>query len=310
VAALLSGVISKVAAYGFLRIAIAKFPGPTQDFRLPILILASIGLVYGSLLAFRAPDFRGVVAYSSLAQMSLITLGLFAGNNLGSTGAVLQMVNHGLISAALFLMAGMVERRASTGELSQLGGFARGRPALATALMTTGVIALAVPLSSAFAGEFLILAGVFQQGWWWAVIGTGSIVLGAMYVLRLISAVLHDKVGPAVSGAAMDLRDAELGMVVPLIACLLILSASPNLISGHAFGGNLAFAVTATSNPWQPGIGIPCNGAQQKYELAHPNPGKPGTTILPCTQGAHLRIIVSSNPGGAGSTVGFSWRPS
>src|SRR5207244_3912759 len=124
---------------------------------------------YGSRLASRAPDVRGVIAYSSLAQMGLITYGLFAANSLGSSGAVLQMVNHGLISAALFLLAGMIERRASTGELALLGGMARGRPALATVLMTTGIIALAVPFSTAFAGEFLILAGVFQQGWGWAV---------------------------------------------------------------------------------------------------------------------------------------------
>ena len=117
VAAVLSGVISKAAAYGFLRIAIPKFPGPAHDFRVLMLVLAAIGLVYGSLLAFRAPDIRGVIAYSSLAQMGLITLGIFAVNDLGFDGAVLQMVNHGLISTSLFLLAGMVERRTSTGEL-------------------------------------------------------------------------------------------------------------------------------------------------------------------------------------------------
>ena len=126
----------------------------------------------------------------------------------------------------------MVERRAATGELALLGGMARGRPALATVLMTTGVIALAVPLSTAFAGEFLILAGVFQQGWAWAVIGAVAIVLAAMYVLRLISAVLHEKVGAAVSEAALDLRLGELAVVVPLVALLLGLSAWPNAISG------------------------------------------------------------------------------
>jgi len=236
VSALLSGVISKVAAYGFLRIAIRQFPGPTHDFRVPILVLASIGLVYGSLLAFRAPDVRGVVAYSSLAQMGLITYGLFAANSLGSDGAVLQMVNHGLISTTLFLLAGMVERRAATGELELLGGMARGRPALATLLMTTGVIALAVPLSSSFAGEFLILAGVFQQGWAWAVIGAVAIVLAAMYMLRLISAVLHERPGPAVTEAALDLRGAELAIVVPLVGLLLALSAWPAAISGHVAG--------------------------------------------------------------------------
>jgi NADH-quinone oxidoreductase subunit M len=115
---------------------------------------------------------------------------------------------------------------------------ARGRPFLATVLMTTGIIALAVPFSSAFAGEFLILAGVFQQGWGWAVVGAVAIVLAAMYMLRLISAVLHQDVGPAVSDAALDLRPAELGIVVPLVACLLALSAWPAAISDHAFARN------------------------------------------------------------------------
>jgi NADH-quinone oxidoreductase subunit M len=211
----------------------------------PILVLASIGLVYGSLLAFRAPDIRGVIAYSSLAQMGLITYGLFAANSLGTTGAVLQMVNHGLISMTLFLLAGMVERRAATGELVLLGGMARGRPILATVLMTTGIIALAVPLSSNFAGEFLILAGVFQQGWGWAVVGALGIVLAAMYMLRLISAVLHRGVGPAVSDAALDLRTAELAVLVPLVALLIGLSAWPAAISGHSFNSSGTFTELA-----------------------------------------------------------------
>src|SRR5206468_4466993 len=125
VSAVLSGVVSKVAVYGFLRIAIPKFPGPTDDFRTTLLVLGAVGLVYGSLLAFRAPDVRGVIAYSSLAQMGLITIGLFAANDLGFDGAVLQMVNHGLISATLFLLAGGIERRTSTGEFLLLGGMAR-----------------------------------------------------------------------------------------------------------------------------------------------------------------------------------------
>jgi len=235
VSGLLSGVVSKVAAYGFIRIAITKFPEPVKDFRALILTLAAIGLVYGSLLAFRSPDIRGVVAYSSLAQMGLITFGIFAVNDLGLDGAVLQIVNHGLLSMTMFLLAGMVERRTATGELSLLGGMARGRPALATILMTVGVMALAVPLSSNFAGEFLILAGIFQQGWGWAVVGAVAIVLAAMYMLRLISAVLHRDVGPAVSDAALDLRTGELAVVVPLVAVLLVLSAWPDAISGHSF---------------------------------------------------------------------------
>jgi NADH-quinone oxidoreductase subunit M len=233
VSAVLSGVVSKAAGYGFLAIAIAKFPEPARDLQPLVLGLAATGLVYGSFLAFRAPDVRGVIAYSSLAQMSLITIGLFAFNDLGIDGAVLHMVNHGLISATLFLLAGAIERRTSTGDFARLGGMARGRPALATVLMATGIIALAVPGSSAFAGEFLILAGIFDEGWAWAAVGAAAIVLAAMYMLRLISGVLHQDVGPAVPDEALDLRPAELAVLVPLVGCLLALSIWPAAITEH-----------------------------------------------------------------------------
>jgi len=235
VSGILSGIVGKAGLYGLLRIAIPFFPGPVHDWRVVILVLASITLVYGSLLAFRAPDFRGVVLYSSLAQAGLIVLGLFASNSLGYDGAVLQIVNHALVSSSLFLIAGMVERRTGTrGEFALLGGMARGRPALATIVMTVGVISLAVPLSTTFAGEFLILAGAFQQGWAWAVVGAVAIVLAAMYMLRAISGVLHQEVGPAVSDSALDLRVGELAILVPLVLCLIGLSAWPNLVSGHS----------------------------------------------------------------------------
>jgi NADH-quinone oxidoreductase subunit M len=237
VTAVLSGVIAKAGLYGMLRIAIPKFPEPTSFYRTPVLALAAAALVYGSLLAFRSRDFRGVVAYSSLAQSGLITLGLFAGTNLGFDGAVLQMVAHGLISTSLFLIGGAVERRTATGEFRLLGGMAKGRPALATLLMATGVIALAVPGSAAFAGEFLILAGVFQRAWFWAVIGAGGIVLAAMYMLRLISAVLHEARGSTVGDEALDVRPGELALIVPLVGILVALSFWPAGISHHAFLG-------------------------------------------------------------------------
>jgi NADH-quinone oxidoreductase subunit M len=236
VAGVLSGVISKAAVFAMLRILVINFPHPTAELRVPILCFAVIGLVYGSLLAFRAPDLRGVIAYSSLAQLGLITIGLFATNFAGLNGAILQMVNHGLISATLFMLAGCVERRTGTGDLRRLGGMAKGRPALATVLMATGIIALAVPGSTAFAGEFLILTGIFPVGWGWAVVGAIAIVLAAMYMLRLISAVLHQSPGPAVSEAARDLRPAELGILIPLVACLLFLSAWPASITDRTFG--------------------------------------------------------------------------
>jgi NADH-quinone oxidoreductase subunit M len=243
VAAVLSGIVSKTAVYGFLRIAIPKFPGPVHDLTGLILVLAGAGLVYGSVLAFRTSDLRGIVAYSSMAQMGLITLGLFSINDFGLDGAVLQSVNHALITTSMFLLVGMVERRCGTGELGQLGGMARGRPVLATTLLVAGMIALAVPGSATFAGEFLIMTGVYGKGWGYAVIVALGVVLAAMYVLRLISAVLHVRIGSAVRDEALDLRVGELALVLPMVACLLVLSAWPALVTERSFAGGKAAQV-------------------------------------------------------------------
>jgi NADH-quinone oxidoreductase subunit M len=240
VAAVLSAVVSKTAIYGFLRITLPKFPEPVDDFAGVILVLAATGLVYGSVVAFRSPDLRGVVAYSSMAQMGLITMGVFALDDLGLDGAVLQSVAHALVSASMFLLVGSVERRCGTGELDALGGMARGRPVLATVVLVAGMIALAVPGSVTFAGEFLIMAGVYEQGWGYAVVVAIGIVLAAMYVLRVISAILHVKPGRAVSDDALDLRPGELGLVLPLILVLLVLSAWPALVSQSAFPADRA----------------------------------------------------------------------
>jgi NADH-quinone oxidoreductase subunit M len=291
VAAVLSGLISKAAVFGFIRICLGKFPEPFDDWRNVFLALAAVGLVYGSLLAFRAPDVRGVIAYSSLAQMGLITIGIFAQNTAGISGAILQAVNHGLLSCALFLLAGTIERRTSTGNFDRLGGMARGRPALATVLMATGIIALAVPGSSAFAGEFLILAGVFGTGWGWAVAGATGIVLAAMYMLRLISAVLHRDAGPAVPEAALDLRPAELGILVPLIACLLALSAWPAAISGNAIESsstNPPLARITSSGPFTPRV---VSGASARRLNDEPPEGRMDF-VRPQTDTSHITIIV------------------
>jgi formate hydrogenlyase subunit 3/multisubunit Na+/H+ antiporter MnhD subunit len=141
----------------------------------------------------------------------------------------------------------MVERRCGTGDLEALGGMARGRPVLATVLLVAGMIALAVPGSVTFAGEFLIMAGAYENGWGYAAVVALGIVLAAMYVLRLISAVLHVRPGPAVRDEALDLRPGELALVLPLVACLFALSAWPALVSQSSFPDNKAGVSLATN---------------------------------------------------------------
>ncbi len=235
---MLSGVVSKAAVFGLVWIVLPHFPGPVDSWRTVVLVLAAVGLLYGSLLAFRQPDVRGVVAYSSMGQMSLIVLGIFAADDLGVTGAVLHSVSHGLVSAAMFLLAAMLIQRTGTDRFADLGGMARGRPALATLVLVVGMLTLAVPGSANFVGEFSILAGVFTQGWGYAAAGAAAIVLAAMYTLRLISAVLHREQGDAVRKESLDLRFGELALLVPLVAILLVLSAWPASISEHLFPGS------------------------------------------------------------------------
>jgi NADH-quinone oxidoreductase subunit M len=148
---------------------------------------------------------------------------------------VLHSVSHGLVSASLFLLAAMVLQRVGTDRFSELGGMAKGRPILATLVLVTGMFALAVPGSSNFAGEFAILAGVFPRGWGYAAVGAVAIVLAAMYVLRLISGILHERRGAAVPEDAGDLVSGEVWLVAPLVALLVALSVWPAAVSERSF---------------------------------------------------------------------------
>ena len=232
VAALLSGVASKAGAYGFLRLVLPIFPGPVSEFRWQLVTVSVIGLLYGSLLAFRQPDARGVIAYSSIGQMGLVTLGIFALNAQGVTGAAFQMVNHGLLSAALFLLAGWTAHTTGQDGFAHLGGMARGRPVLATTVIIVGVATLAVPGSSAFASEFLVLIGAFQAKAAVGVIASLAVILAAMYMLRWISAILHDREGDAVGTTnPPELTGGGFAVVIPLVAAVLALSFYPHAVT-------------------------------------------------------------------------------
>jgi NADH-quinone oxidoreductase subunit M len=227
VTALLSGVISKAGAYGLLRFAVPLFPSVARDWRWLFLGLGLAGLLYGAVVAFRQPDARGVVAYSSMSQMCLIIIGIFAFNTNGSTGAIFQMVNHGLVSLAAFLLIGLVELRAGTGDFRLLGGLSNRRPLMSTVLLIAALLALAVPGSSIFVSELYILIGAFQQQAVLGGVAACGIVLAAMYMLRWYSALAHESNGERVTDETPDLRLGELAIAVPLILILLAMTVYP-----------------------------------------------------------------------------------
>jgi NADH-quinone oxidoreductase subunit M len=227
VAALLSGVVSKAGAYGLLRFAIPLFPETAHDWRWLFLGLALAGLLYGSIVAFRQPDARGVIAYSSLGQMNLIVIGIFAFDADGRTGAIFQMVNHGVVSLAAFLLIGLVELRTGTDALRSLGGLANRRPVASTVFLIAALWALAVPGSSVFVSELYILLGAFRQAALLGAVAALGIVLAAMYMLRWYSAIAHGDDGVRVPADTPDLGRGELMIAVPLVLILLALSAYP-----------------------------------------------------------------------------------
>ena len=228
VTALLSGVVSKAGAYGLIRFCRPMFPGPAYDWRWLFLGLGLAGLIYGSLIAFRQDDARGVVAYSSLGQLNLIIIGIFAFDPNGLTGAIFQMVNHGVVSLAAFLLIGVVEMRVGSDLFRYLGGLANGRPVASTVFLVTALFALAVPGSSMFVSELYILIGAFQRNAWLGAVAAIGIVLAAMYMLRWYSAIAQQSDGERVSEALPDLRPRELAIAVPLILLLFAMTAWPN----------------------------------------------------------------------------------
>jgi NADH-quinone oxidoreductase subunit M len=245
VTALLSGVISKAGAYGLIVLAVPLFPTVAHDLRWLFLGLGLAGLLYGAIVAFRQPDARGVVAYSSLSQMSLIVIGIFAFNSNGVTGAIFQMVNHGVVSLAAFLLIGLVELRAGSDRFRVLGGLANGRPVLSTVFLIAALGALDVPGSSIFVSEIYILIGAFQQQAVLGAVAACGIVLAAMYMLRWYSALAHENDGERVSPETPDLRVSELAIAAPLLLILFAMTAYPWGVMQRVTSSQVAFDTPA-----------------------------------------------------------------
>jgi NADH-quinone oxidoreductase subunit M len=226
VLAVFSAVLSKVAAYGFLRVVLPIFPDASAHFQTLMLILALCSILYGSALAFTVTSTRLVLGYSSIAQLGFIILGVFALNSDGAQGAILQAVNHGLVVAPAFvIVAYLAERAGGSEDLRDMGGIAFRAPVLAALFLIVTLATLAMPGSSNFAGEFLILLGVFHSQLAISIIAFVGVGMAAVYALRLFIRTMHNRVGPEVVS-----RDISLGeglVLVPLVAVVVLLALVP-----------------------------------------------------------------------------------
>ena len=231
--AVFSGAVSKVAAYGFLKIALPLFPAAAHDFQVVLLVLAVVSILYGSVMAFTQTNVRLILGYSSMAQLGFITLGIFAADNAaaGAQGGLLQAVNHGLVVAPMFFVVALLAERVGSEELRDMGGLALRAPVLAALALIVTFGVLAMPGSSNFIGEFLILLGVFESKIVFAFVASTGVVLAAVYALRLFILAFHNNRG--VEGVGGDrfreisLRDSF--VLVPLVLVIIALSLYPQL---------------------------------------------------------------------------------
>jgi NADH-quinone oxidoreductase subunit M len=221
-----SGVLSKVGAYGFLAIVLPLFPQAAAHFQVLMLVIALLSILYGSAMAFTQTHARLIAGYSSVAQLGFITLGIFALNPQGAQGALLQMVNHGLVVAPIFFIIALLAARSSGSEdIREMGGIAFRAPLLATVFLVVALATLAIPGSANFVGEFLILLGVFKAKLAIAAIAFAGVVMASVYALRLFIRAMHNRVGAGVNSRELTRGDAA--VLVPLLAVIVFLAIYP-----------------------------------------------------------------------------------
>jgi NADH-quinone oxidoreductase subunit M len=242
-----SGVLSKVGAYGFLAIALPLFPRAAVHWQTLMLLIALASILYGSVMAFTQTDVRLIAGFSSVAQLGFITLGIFALNPQGAQGALLQMVNHGLVVAPLFFIIALLAQRAGGSEdLGDLGGLAFRAPVLATLFLIVAFATLAMPGSANFVGEFLILLGVFKAKLAIAIIAFSGVVMASVYALRLFIRAMHNRVRDGVDSREIALLDSA--VLVPLVAVILFFAVYPQLALQRS-EGSVKAAVASVRAP-------------------------------------------------------------
>jgi len=226
---ILAGVLLKMGTYGFIRIAIAFFPESAHRFAPVLLSVSVIGIIYGAIVATMQPDLKRLIAYSSIAHLGFVVLGIASLTNQGTTGAVFTMVSHGLTTGALFALVGMMYDRRHTREISAFGGLWKSVPVLGTAFLIATFASIGLPGFSGFVGEFLSMMGAFASRRWYVVVAATGVIFAALYLLWAFQRVFTGE--PEGENAKMkDLNFRELLCVVPLLLLSLYLGLAPQYV--------------------------------------------------------------------------------
>jgi NADH-quinone oxidoreductase subunit M len=229
---ILAGVLLKMGAYGFLRFSVPMLPLASAQLAPWMFALSVIAVVYTSLVAFAQTDMKKLIAYSSVAHMGVVTIGIFTLNVQGVSGALFQMLSHGIVSGALFLCVGVVYDRIHTREIARYGGLADRMPAYALLFMLFTMASIGLPGTSGFVGEFLVLVGAFQVNFWLALLGSLGMILGAAYMLYLYRRIIFGRITRDDLRAILDLSPREIAVFAPLAGLTLWMGIYPSSFSG------------------------------------------------------------------------------
>ena len=227
---ILAGILLKLGGYGFILFNLPMFPQASQMFTPLVFALSVIAIVYTSLVAFRQTDIKKLIAYSSVAHMGFVTMGIFAGNDTGVQGAVFQMLSHGLISGALFLCVGVVYDRMHTREIAFYGGLTARMPWYATIFLMFTMANVGLPGTSGFIGEVLTMTGAYQASTWTALIAASGVIFSAVYALTLFRNVMYGEITNPALQTITDIDKRELLIFVPLIVGTIGLGLYPNAV--------------------------------------------------------------------------------
>ena len=247
---ILAGILLKLGGYGFILFNLPMFPQASQMFAPLVFALSAIAIVYTSLVAFRQTDMKKLIAYSSVAHMGFVTMGIFAGNDQGVQGAVFQMLSHGLISGALFLCVGVVYDRMHTREIALYGGLTARMPWFAAIFMLFTMANVGLPGTSGFIGEILTMTGVYQVSTWTALFAASGVIFSAVYALTLYRNVMFGEITNPAMKAITDVDKREILIFAPLIIGTLWLGVQPGLVLDYT-----AASVEALTSAYQLAIG-------------------------------------------------------
>jgi NADH-quinone oxidoreductase subunit M len=227
---ILAGVLLKMGAYGFLRVALPILPDAAQVFATPMLVISAIAIVYAAYVTLMQTDVKRLIAYSSVSHMGFVTLGIFTMTRNGVEGAVLQMINHGILSAALFLCVGFIYERTHTREIKDYGGVAKIAPLYSSFLALFCLAAAGVPGLNSFVGEFLIIGAAFETQVWLCVMAIWGVALGTTYLVWLYYRVVMGPVKPGLDGLMLELNVREIATLAPLAFLAVCLGVYPDCV--------------------------------------------------------------------------------